>query len=276
MPANNHPILVATDLSARSDRAVDRAVFMAAQWDARLIVLHAIEPGSRLDKHPELSDKAIRDVLPDPAADVEILPSVGSAPSLVTEAAKSAECGLIVTGVARFNTMGDFFTGTAVDHIVRHADAPVLVVKQRCHAPYRSILVATDYSTCSREALLKAAEMFPEATIQLVHAYHVPYEGWLRADDNKQAATQEAEKDLNAFLQDAAIPDAVRERTRIRIGYGETTRVVSDMALEDDVDLVVIGTHGRTGLIQATIGSMAESLLECVQADTLMVREKKK
>ena len=48
------------------------------------------------------------------------------------------------------------------------------------------------------------------------------------------------------------------------------------MALEDDVDLVVIGTHGRTGLIQATIGSMAESLLECVQADTLMVREKKK
>ncbi|KHK92603.1 universal stress protein [Novosphingobium malaysiense] len=274
MPEKHHPILVATDLSARSDRAVDRAVFMASQRDARLIVLHATERGSRLDEHQELAEKTIRAVLPDPSADIEIVSSAGSAPKLIVEAAKSAECSLIVTGVARFNTMGDFFTGTAVDHIVRHADAPVLVVKQRCHDRYRSMLVATDYSSCSRAALVTAAEMFPDATIQLVHAYHVPYEGWLRDEANRQAATQEAEKDLKAFLADPAIPQTVRTRTRLRIGYGGTTRVVAEMALEDEVDLVVIGTHGRGGLIHATIGSMAESLLESVQPDTLMVRER--
>lgn len=273
MTSNGKPILVATDLSARSDRAVDRATDLAEKWGVRLIVLHALESGSRLEARPELAGQAIRAVLLNPEAQVDVIPAIGPAPAMIVEAAASADCGLIVTGVARFNHIGDYFIGTAVDHVVRHATAPVLVVKQRPHGPYTSILVATDYSSCSRQALLTAARLFPDAALHLIHAYHVPYEAWLPSEEVKQEVTRGAQAELDAFVQDPAIPDTVRARTTARLGYGESHTVVWDAADSVGANLVVFGTHGRSGFIPAVIGSMAESLLRCVPQDTLMVRE---
>src|SRR3546814_4410211 len=79
---------------------------------------------------------------------------------------------LIVTGVARYNSIGDYLLGTVVDHIVRRAQAPVLVGRRRPAHPYRRIVVATDLSDCSRAALLSAARLFPGADFTLVHAFH--------------------------------------------------------------------------------------------------------
>jgi nucleotide-binding universal stress UspA family protein len=273
MTTDNRPVLVATDLSARSDRAIDRATLLAQDWDARLIVLHALEPGSRLESKPELAQKAIRATLPDPDADVSVVPAIGSAPTKIVDAATSANCGLIVTGVARFNHLGDFLSGSAVDHVVRHATVPVLVVKQRPRGPYTSILVATDYSSCSREALLTAARLFPKAALHLVHAFHVPYEGWLQSDQVKQDVTDEAQEALDAFVNDPAIPDAVRSRVSAHLEYGDSRSAIWKAAERTGADLVVIGTHGRSGYVSAVIGSMAESLLRYVPQDTLMVRE---
>lgn len=273
MTISDKPILVATDLSARSDRAVDRATLLARQWGVRLIVLHALERGSYLEDRPELIDAAIRSSLPDPLADVGIVPAIGPAPAMITQASTQTGCSLIVTGVARFNQIGDYFIGTAVDHVVRHARAPVLVVKQRPHRSYDTIVIATDYSRCSLQALLKAAELFPGAALHLVHAYHVPYESWARSEDVKEGVSREAQAQLDDFVQDPAIPDAVRARLTARLGYGETHSVVWEAADATDADLVVLGTHGRSGLIPAFIGSMAESLLQSIPYDTLMVRE---
>lgn len=266
------PILVATDLSARSDRAIDRATLLARQWDVGLIVLHALEPGSRLDTNPEIAEQSIRAVLPDPQADVGIVTATGSAPTVIAETAARTGTGLIVTGVARFNHIGDFFIGTAVDHVVRHAVTPVLVVKERPHQPYASILVATDYSSCSRHALLTASVLFPNAALHLIHAYHVPYEGWLRSEEVKEEVTKDAQAELDQFVQDSAIPDAVRTRLTARLGYGEPHTVICNAANDVGANLIVLGTHGRHGFVSAVIGSMAESLLRWVPQDTLMVR----
>lgn len=273
MTTHGKPVLVATDLSARTDRAVDRATQLAREWGVRLLVLHAIEPESRLDARPDLANQAMREVLTDPAADVDIVPALGPAPTVIVDAAKSAECGLIVTGVARFNHVGDYFIGTAVDHVVRHATVPVLVVKRRPHNAYRTIVVATDYSSCSRLALLTAAELFPDAAIHLVHAYHVPYEAWLRSDEVREDVTREAQRELDAFVMDPAIPADVRERISAKLVYGETHTVLSSTAYELDADLLVLGTHGAGGFFAAVMGRMAESLLRCADVDTLVIRE---
>lgn len=273
MTSNGKPILVATDLSARSDRAVDRAIMLAQQWNVRLIVLHALEPGSRLEAEPDLAENAIRAVLPDPETDVSIIPAIGPAPAMVVDAASSADCGLIVTGVARFNDVGDYFIGTAVDHVVRHATVPVLVVKQRPHGPYTSVLIATDFSHCSRQALLTAARLFPDAALHLVHAYHVPFESRLKSADVREYVTQEAQAELDAFVQDPIIPADVRSRITAMLGYGELQGVVANTADEVGADLVVLGTHGLSGFVRAMIGSWAEALLQDLRQDTLMVRE---
>lgn len=275
MTSHVKPVLVATDLSARTDRAVDRATHLAGEMGARLVVLHAIEPESWLRSRPEQAEREIRSALPDPAADVDILPALGPAPTVIVEAADSANCGLIVTGVARFNQLGDYLVGTAVDHVVRHASMPVLVVKQRPRRPYRSILVATDYSASSLQALHTAVELFPEAAIDVVHAYHVPYEGWLKSDEVREDVTREAQEELDAFIAEAGLSAEARARVSARLVYGETHTVLSNTAHESEADLLVLGTHGRSGFVAAMVGSMAESLLRCTHLDTLMVRERR-
>ncbi len=93
----NHPILVATDLSARTDRAVDRATMLASEASVHLIVCHVVESGSRLAGNAALANAAVEAVLPETEADIEILIMEGSAPSVILEQAKQNDCGLIIS-----------------------------------------------------------------------------------------------------------------------------------------------------------------------------------
>ena len=273
MAIEGRSVLVATDLSARSDRAVDRAQFLAQSWGVRLKVTHVVEPGSWLAHNPDRVREAVKAILPDPAADVDIVVPDGPAPKAIVRVADQLNCGLIVTGVARFNHAGDFVVGTAVDHMVRTAHAPVLVVKQRPRGMYKTLLVATDFSSCSRHALLTAANMFPEAVILVVHADNSPFDVWLKSDDAAEFCTPRGQEDLDAFLDEPTIPQDVRDRIIPRSAVGIVSAVIDDLARESGADLVVIGTHGRSGFVRKVVGSMAESILFWVQPDTLMVRE---
>ncbi|MFN3618740.1 universal stress protein [Sphingorhabdus sp.] len=269
---NGQPVLVATDLSARSDRAVDRALMLAEQWGVQLIVLHALEAGSYLEGKLEAAERSIRATLRDPDADVSILPAVGAAPSVIVDAATSAACSLIVTGVARFNNVGDYFIGTAVDHVVRHATVPVLIVKNRPRKPYAKVLIATDYSNCSRAALTAAVNLFPNAEIHVIHAYHVPYEGWLSSQQVKDEVADGAKQQLDSFIASLDNSEDISGRISAHLGYGETPSVIIRAVSEIGVDLVVLGTHGRSGFVRSVVGSMAEELLQILPVDTLVVR----
>src|SRR3546814_3528437 len=92
----------------------------------------------------------------------------------------------------------DVFSSDLVDHIVRNAQAPALVVRCRATGPYERVVVATDLSDCSRAALLSAARLFPGSDLTVVHAFHVPYEAWLKSDDVKDYVRTEAQKGLEA------------------------------------------------------------------------------
>ncbi|MBB5986448.1 universal stress protein [Sphingobium lignivorans] len=263
------PVLVATDLSARSDRAIDRALSLGAAWGKPVEVIHVVDPGEARQDHDAL-EAAVRAVLPDPAADVRILLPEGSAPAKIAEAGQGA--ALIVTGVARTHSLGDYFLGTAVDYVVRHADTPVLVVKQRPHAPYARLLIASDLSDCSRAALITAVRLFPAAHVRLVHAYHVPYEAWLDSEEGHTQLLCEVERDVAQFLSHPDISTALRGRIEIDLRFGSTDGAIRRSLAEDRPDLVVLGTHGKSALAHAVIGRTAEALLSWVPVDTLMVR----
>src|SRR5690606_34104005 len=153
-------------------------------WSVPLLVCHVVEAGSRFEGEPDLATAAVRSVLPDPTVEAEILVADGAASEAIVDRAIEHDCGLIVTGVAHLGHIGDVLVGTTVDRIVREAACPVLIAKHRPHANYRSVLVATDFSTCSRYALVTAARMFAGLDIHLVHAFHVPFEGILSVKDN--------------------------------------------------------------------------------------------
>lgn len=262
-------ILLASDFTARSDRPTERAIHIAAARNATLAIVHVLE--NQTADVGQIQER-LRQELPDAAKGAELIVRSGSTPKILALIAADRASDLIITGVARYNNISDYFLGTAVNHIIRNAAQPVLVVKQRVKGAYRHILVATDLLECSRAALFATASLFPDAAITLVHAFRVPYEGWLKSDDVKADVQAEAQEGLNAFL--AGIEPSIRSRLNVKLVEGETASVVFSELAKTGADLLALGTHGRSGFAHATIGSQAEALLSGVNADVLMVRER--
>ena len=266
-----HQILVATDLSARSDRAVDRALSLAKTLGTKPTVCHVVAPDSAHALDQGKLREMVRSVLPDPDADIDIVLPSGSAPETIPKVADELNPLYIVMGVVRYNSVGDYFLGTAVDHVVRRAKVPVLIVKHRPHKPYRRILCAVDFSAHSAKALQTALRLFPQAKVIAIHAYHVPFESWNKADYVREEVAATALKDFEAFLMDLPISDKERERLDYRTGYGDVGSVLKNEMDNEEIDLVVFGTHGMGGFRQATLGSVASSLVQWVVPDTLVV-----
>lgn len=270
-------ILLASDFTARSDRPLERALSLARALDAHLTIAHVVDEKEykRLGDAAATIETALRSDLPDAASNAEIVVRSGSTPQTLSEIAAQSGAVLMVCGVARFNAIGDFFLGTAVDHIVRHAEIPVLVVRKRADRPYGHLLVATDFSECSRAALLSAARLFPQAKITLVHAFHVPFEGWLKSPSTHDELAADERNDMQDFLADPSVSDELRVRITARNEEGELSAVIHLLLREIDADLLVLGTNGRSGVAHATLGSNAADLLSSVKSDVLLVRKRK-
>lgn len=265
-------ILAATDLGARSDRAVDRAILLAREWRLRPVIAHVVKPPAA-DRDIDLFLKTARDALPDPnTPDVEVILPAGPVPQTVVAAAQDESARLIVAAPARLHGPRDYFIGTAVDTMVRLSDLPVLVVKQRPHDHYRRLMIATDLSESSRFALLEAAALFPDAELHLIHSCHISYKPWLQSDAVEKEVRIESASELKLFIDDPAIPKQLRERLSIHMDYGDIDRVIEHALRTYEPDLFVLSTHGKGGFIRAAMGSNAAELLRWVPVDTLMVR----
>ena len=264
------PILAATDLSARSDRAVDRAVLLGKQLSRPVCIVHVVE--SDEEEAAAEAEAKIRETLPTGSEKVEIFTPTGNTPEAVAKVAEERGAAVICAGPARFNSLKDFILGTAVDYIAREAACPLLVVKQRPHCNYDSVIFATDFSDNSRRALIKAASLFPEARFHLIHAFHVPYAAWNKAEHVREELRSEEQAAMDKFI--AALGDEAGLSRRVdgRVERGNLFGGIYDTAKQTDSKLVAFGTHGETGFRHATIGSVASELLTNLTLDSVMVR----
>lgn len=283
MTQQTGPILLATDLSARGDRALDRALQLTKALNTKLIVLHVMESHStsarlttpvwrRLSSdHKALAERELAEDLA--AADVpfEVVVVSGDPLAHIMETADSFGCSLIVTGTARDETLGRLLLGTTVEKLARQARQPVLVVKTRPRKPYHDVLVATDFSPGSRQALRAALQLVPDANLTLFHAYDVPFQGKTVPDDAiTRSFYKGAEQSAREFTADT--PELAGLTPNVVLEPGQPETVLSEYSFNHRSDLVVTGTHGRTGILRTAIGSVAERLLESLPSDVLIVR----
>lgn len=147
---------------------------------------------------------------------------------------------------------------------------------------WKTILVPTDFSPCSREAVKLAAEIAQESggVLHLLHVVEVPaglephslvhVDGVRNSVTVEQAAHEAAEQLLAEHR--GAIGSAVQVHT-LSI-TGEAVPDVLAMAEKLGADLLVVGTHGRRGLSHLLLGSVAERLVRLANVPVLTVRKK--
>jgi nucleotide-binding universal stress UspA family protein len=281
-------ILLATDLSPRCDRAFDRAVFLAAEWQARLIAVHVMEteataalagtdpvPSWRRPPDPQrLAESRIRAEMREVAPELTVVIETGDPAEAILRAAEAYNCGLIVTGVARMELLGRLALGSTVSRLVRRSHVPILVVRKRGYRPYRHVVVATDFSDSSRHALEATVRFFPQQVLTVFNAYDAPMSGLITdVAAYREHFREAAARDGEAFLRSCDLSGWPGQSPEMLFEYGDPARLLHDYTNEKDVDLVALGTHGRSALFNVLLGSVAHSLISTLPCDALVVRE---
>lgn len=134
----------------------------------------------------------------------------------------------------------------------------------------KNILVPTDFSGTSEAALHYAAEIALTLGARL-YLMHVPGRTGEHFEANFPHGQFEAaaRKGLSSFLTTDAI-DRLRPEYVVRVGTpAEEIVRYADLC---DADLIIMGTHGRTGLAHALMGSVAEQVLRVAPCPVLLVR----
>lgn len=139
----------------------------------------------------------------------------------------------------------------------------------------KKILVPVDFSEFSEEALRSAAEIaeLRHAKLTIMHVMvepqtSVPYEvyiDWQKVKDDMKA---DAEKMLSEMTEKAGI-NGMSERVLV---WGEPAHVITDSAQNENFDLIVMATHGRTGLPRLFLGSVAEKVIRHAPCPVLVMR----
>lgn len=279
-------VLVATDLTARSDWAVQRACRLAAELDGPLTVAHVVDSGlppALRDHTVDWAERALRAEVAGhrPAsAPTSFRVVTGQPRTALPELAENVRAELIVLGIHddASRAARPFHQSTA-GRLVAATPRPVLVVTRAAEDSYRKALVGVDFSLFSLTAIRQAAALAPQAEQVLVHAYHVPYRGLIRTPDGDQSTAYAERLQLDAFL--ATEMDALESRARDGgalpaarrsvVTEGQPGPVIRAACAAEGADLVVLGTHGRATLSRALWGSVALDLLGDPPCDVLIV-----
>lgn len=284
MTQPNDPILLLTDLSARCDRALDRACAMAKAHGVKLVVLHVIEAAwlSRLTRadwqaqqqqHVSQARARLLDDLADHEIEIEVSVEAGNPLDVIERVISGQTFSLIVTGIARDETLGRMVLGNTVQRLARRVTVPLLVVRQRAHHAYDHVVVASDFSEGSARALKATAALLSEAAITVYHAFDEVAGIYALDEPSVKEETQARRELANAFVQEA-LPEAVSNLS-VLIAHGLITECLPTMVQSQSIRLVALGTQGASGLARMAMGSVAETLLERLTCDVLLVPQAK-
>jgi nucleotide-binding universal stress UspA family protein len=257
---------------------MDRAAQLADEWNAGLTALNVFDPsalpdqvlawasGAGEDKLLDMARRQLASDLKSVQVDAQLrVDRGGDTAEAIQRAAAETQSGLVVTGVSRNETLGQFLLGSTVETLARSLVQPLLVVHNRVHEPYRKIVVATDFSEPSRRALETAARYFPSRDLIVYHA-QVPM---LTGSTDAGTSTDSAEAECARFLSATTLPAGAKHRTLVESGNVEVT--LPHFVRKHEIDLVVIGNIGRSGIMSLLLGSTAAKLLDWLPCDTLLV-----
>ena len=147
---------------------------------------------------------------------------------------------------------------------------------------YRKILVPIDFSEHSRKTVAFATRFAShyKATLQLLHVFEIPDYAATPYGRREQtcnplksqldAAEQDAREKLTAF-ENELLKLGFKVEAYLRVGYPFDEIV--QMANHLDVDLIIIGSHGHTGITRLLVGSTAERVVERAPCPVLVVKE---
>lgn len=286
-------ILCPVDFSLGSQQAMLLAVRLANESEAELVLAHVwYMPPLAYAEDPPFPPDTIQAMVDDERRGLEAAAAEASRlgarrvttrfltgvpwDQIVELLRGDPEFGLVVMGTHGRTGLERVLLGSVTEKVIRHAPCPVLAVPARGRvSAFQHVLCPVDFSESARRAVALAAELTAPggAGITLLHVVEVPvtYSGEPHVQGFVEDLDRRSARLLAEWASDLRARVSVPVATRSRIGNpGAQTLAV----LEDDrtFDLVVMGSHGRTGLRRALLGSVAEKVVRHAGRPVLIAR----
>ena len=277
-------LLVATDFSVRSDRALRRATLIARRLSRPLTLVHVVD-SDRAEKLIASEHAAASELLDDISAtlasegqvDSDWRVIVDDIPSGILTAADDAGAGLIVIGPHR-RRLTDIFTGTTAERLVQRSTCPLLVAVHTPAADHSHTLLALDFDAASKSAGRTALAMgvFNHTDVVVMHAFDAPAVGMMKRSLDQTAeiegyvaneATSAAEK-LRQLSEELGLPSSDQS---VSLMEGSAANSILKAARQLDSDLIVLGTNQRKGFTRALVGSVTADVIHDAQRDVLII-----
>ena len=273
------PTVVALDFSPGSESALVRAATLAARAGTPLHVITADPSGTGPTVTRDEVEAFVGAALGVGVADTVAVVGGRTVPAGVVRYAGRVEAGLLVVGTRGRSGVGRLLAGSVAEACVAAAPCPVLTVPRGAEAhepsPTAPVLVAVDFRGLGAGALA-AGRTFTDlygAPLEVVHVARDlgPYAGLSpTALSLDEVDPERAEAVRQRLLRCEAVREAKPDA--LHVALGEASRQIAAVAADRDAGAVVLGTHGRTGVGHAILGSTAESTLRRSPCAVLTVR----
>lgn len=294
-------ILFATDFSPCSRQSLLHALLLAELHDAELQLLHAVvlhgddpaaskprfpQPQEIFDRLQEIADSEMAEfVEPHRGRTVRITEFRErgfSAAQVILEHAAEHDVDLVVMGTHGRRGPARLFFGSVAEEVVRFARMPVLTLREldkprRVEALER-ILVPVDFSSHSARSVAYARELAVSygASLELVHVieqpaypyFYAPYTGGgltNRVADLQKRAT----KALHELMANGEGP---RVDYGVHILDGRPSAEIVAFAASQAIDMIVVATHGLSGLERLLVGSTAEQVVRTARTPVFLIK----
>jgi nucleotide-binding universal stress UspA family protein len=274
-------ILVAVDGSQESLHALQESYKLAKSWvtvvavapfyegDLRLV---GVPAAARLIREPCDTALARAQELAEAAgAVIQPVCERGEPHERIIALAQKGSRDLIVMGAKGHSAIERLLVGTVTRRVIGHTDIDVLVVPLQGTVGWDRILLATDGSPDSEAATDRALTLARAYGSELLVVAAADFPAGLRGETTEAGAQLllhcRAEVDRVQELAEAA-----RLRVRRFVREGPAFRVITDLAREEEVSLIIMGTRGRTGLKRLLLGSVTERVIGHAPCPVLVVK----
>jgi nucleotide-binding universal stress UspA family protein len=277
-------ILVAIDSSESSRNALQQAFKLANEEKCWITVTSVVPPYEGEIEILGVKDikAALRKPCDDALSEVEkIAKSEGMLVKTVCEEgeiherivdlAEAENCDVIVMGRRGLRRIERALIGSVTARVIGHTQRDVLVVPKDSVLGWKKIVLATDgskYSASATERAISFAKSYG-GELRVVSVVDVPSEFYAEAPQ----AVEDLVKKAKGFVADIKKQaEAAGVKAETFVGESEAYEAITSLAKEQHADMIIIGSHGRTGLRRLLMGSVAEMVIGHAPCPVLVVK----
>ncbi|MFN0246388.1 MAG: universal stress protein [Kofleriaceae bacterium] len=283
-------ILCPTDFSSGATSALRAAAHLAAAGNAELVIVHAWQLSTVAFEVP-IPDSLTDDIIDAAQREIDTAEATARSAGATrvttkllsgiawTEVVRELEreaYDLCVTGTHGHTGLSRVLLGSVAEKVVRHSPCSVLVVRPDAEVTsFKHVLVPTDFSVSAAHAVELAPRLVePTGTITLLHVLELPVsQGGEVALEFGRALSVKAAERLDQTVSSLRGATKATIDTRTRIGSPGSQALLAVDA-DPTIDLVVVGSHGRTGIKRVLFGSVAEKIVRHARCPVLVAHRR--